>query len=174
MGTLKRGSSKAVVAAAAGAAMSAAVIAAWMLWPATSATPAAPQARQYLDASVCLLTGVSGVSPGTAGAQAWSAMESASVASHVMVSHLPSAEPAEVPVLLNTLIERKCGVIVVTGGSQNQVTSAARANPGRRFILVTDAAAAGSAAMLPNVVTVSAAHASGRINQEVLALAGAS
>ena len=171
MGILKLGLSKAVVATAAGVAVSAAVIAAWMLWP---TTPAAPRARQYLNASACLLTGASGVSPGTAGAQAWSAMESASLASHVMISHLPSARAADVPVLLNTLVERECGVIVVTGASQNQVTSAARANPGRRFILVTGGTAAGSAAALPNVVTVSAAHASGRINQEVLALAGAS
>lgn len=175
MGILKRGSSKAVVAAAAGVAVSAAVIAAWMLWPGSGSPSAAgPRARQYLDASACLLTGAGGVSRGTAGGRAWDAMESASVASHVMVSHLPSAEPADVPVLLNTLVERECGVIVVTGASQNQVTSAARANPGRRFILVTDGTAAGSAAVLPNAVTVSAAHASGRINQEVLALAGAS
>ena len=173
-GAVKQGSSKAaLVAAAAGVAVSAAVITAWLLWPAP-ASAAAPQARQYLHASACLLTGPGGVSPGTAGAQAWSAMESASAASHVMVSHLPGAEPADVPVLLNTLIERECGVIVVTGASPNQVTSAARANPGRRFVLVTDGTAAGSAAVLPNVVTVSAAHASGRINQEVRALAGAS
>ena len=179
MGILKQGLSKAVVAAAAGVAVSAAVIAAWVLWPGSgsgsgSANAAGPQARQYLDASACLLTGSSGVSPGTAGAQAWDAMESASLASHVMVSHLPSAEPADVPVLLNTLIERECGVIVVTGASQNQVTSAARANPGRHFILVTGGTATGSVAVLPNAVTVSAARASGRINQEVLALAGVS
>jgi hypothetical protein len=170
---LKQGLSKAVAAAAAGVAVSAAVIAAWALWPG-SASAAGPRARQYLDASACLLTGAGGVSPGTAGAQAWDAMESASAASHVMVSHLPSAEPADVPVLLNTLVERECGVIVVTGASQNPVTSAARANPGRRFILVTGGTAAKPVTVLPNAVTVSAAHASGRINQEVLALAGVS
>jgi hypothetical protein len=101
-------------------------------------------------------------------------MESASQASRVMVSHLPSAAPADVPVLLNTLIERECGVIVVTDAAQNQVTSAARANPGRRFILVTAGAPADPVAVPPNAVTVSAARAPGRINQEVVALAGAS
>lgn len=177
MGILKQGRSKPVVAAATALTVSAAVIAGWVLWSGSgsgSASAAVPQARHYLDASACLLTGASGVSPGTAGAQAWDAMESASSVSHVMVSHLPSAEPADVPVLLNTLVERECGVIVVTGASQNQVTSAARANPARRFILVTAGTAAVSAAVLPNAVTVSAAHASGRINQEVVALAGAS
>jgi hypothetical protein len=152
--------------------VSAALVAAWALWPATPA--AAPAARQYLDASACLLTGAGGVSPGTAGAQAWSAMESASAASRVMVSHLPNAKPADVPVLLNTLIERRCGVIVVTGASPDQVASAARVNPGRRFVLVTDGTAAGSAAVLANVVTVSGAGAAGRISQEVRALAGVS
>jgi len=172
---MKQGWTAAVVVAA--AAMSA-LIAVWALWPRT-ATVAAPrtgqnQARQYLDASACLLTGSSGVSPGTAGARAWRAMESASSASHVMVSYLPGTGTAEVPALLNTLVQRKCGVIVVTGGSSSQVTSAARANPGHRFILVTTIAAAGPAALPPNAVIVSAADAAGRINQEVTALAGAS
>ena len=99
---------------------------------------------------------------------------SVSVASRVVVSHLPSAVPAEVPVLLNTLVERGCGVIVVTGASQSRVTSAALADPGRRFILVTGGTAAKPVAVLPDAVTVSAARASGRINQEVLALAGVS
>jgi hypothetical protein len=170
---MKQGWTTAVVAAAAAAAI---FIAAWVLWPrpAGTATAAAtaPRARQYLDTSACLLTGSSGVSPGTPGAQAWHAMQSASLASHVMVSYLPSTGSADVPVLLNTLVNRKCGVIVVTGAYRNQVASAAQANPGRRFILVTASAAAGPAVVPANTVVVSAADASGRINQEVTALAG--
>lgn len=173
MRIVKQGSSKAVTVAAVGAVLAGAAIVAWAVWPKPAAV-AAPQARQYLSASACLLTGVGGVSPGTDGARAWSAMESASVKSRVMVSHLPSAAPADVPDLINTLIERRCGVIVVTGASLNQVTSAARANPKPRFILVTDGTAAGPVSVLPNAVTVSAARASGRIDQEVVALAGAS
>jgi hypothetical protein len=172
---MKQGWTAAVVIAA--AAMSA-FIAVWALWPRTATVDASrtgqTQARQYLDASACLLTGSSGVSPGTPGGQAWRAMESASSASHVMVSYLPGTSTAAVPALLNTLVARKCGVIVVTGGSGNQVTSAARANPGHRFILVTTSTAAGPAVLPPNTVIVSAADAAGRINQEVTALAGAS
>jgi hypothetical protein len=172
---MKQGWTAAVVVAA--AAMSG-LIGAWALWPGTATVAASrtgqAQARQYLDASACLLTGSSGISPGTPGAQAWRAMESASSASHVMVSYLPGTSPADVPALLNTLVERKCGVIVVTGGSSNQVTSAARANPRHRFILVTTIAAAGPAALPPNAVIVSAADVAGRVNQEVTALAGAS
>jgi hypothetical protein len=98
---MKQGWSTAVAAAAAVAAI---FIAAWVLWPDPATTATAPRARQYLDASACLLTGSSGVSPGTPGAQAWHAMQSASLASHVMVSYLPSTGSADVPVLLDTLL----------------------------------------------------------------------
>ncbi len=159
----------AVVALAAAAVF----ITAWVLWPRPApATVAVPQARQYLDVSACLLTGSSGVTPGTAGAQAWRAMQSASRASHVMISYLPGTGPADVPALLNTLVERRCGVIVVTGASRVQVASAAKANPGRRFVLVTTSTAYGPAVVPPNAVVVPAADASGRIDQEVSALAG--
>ena len=160
-----------VKAAIVATAMVAVFVTAWVLWP-RPGTVAAPRARQYLDVSACLLTGSSGVAPGTPGAQAWQAMQSASLASHVMVSYLPAAGPADAPAMLNTLVERRCGVIVVTGASQVQVTSAARANPGRRFILVTSSAAAGPAAVPANAVVVPAADAPGRIDQEVTALAG--
>jgi basic membrane lipoprotein Med (substrate-binding protein (PBP1-ABC) superfamily) len=89
-----------------------------------------------------------------------------------MVSYLPSSGPADVPAMLNTLVARRCRVIVVTGASQTQVTNAAKANPGRHFILVTTKTPAGSAAMPSNTVVVPAANASGRIHQEVTALAG--
>jgi hypothetical protein len=146
-------------------------VTAWMLWL-RPATVSAPRARQYLDASACLLTGANGVTPGTPGAQAWKAMQSASLASHVMVSYLPAAGPANAPALLNTLVERRCGVIVVTGASRAQVASAAKANPGRRFVLVTSGTAAGPAAVPLNTAVVPAAAAPGRIDQEVTALAG--
>jgi hypothetical protein len=147
------------------------VITAWVLWP-RPATVATPRARQYLDASACLLTGSSGVAPGTPGAQAWHAMQSASLASHVMISFLPGTGPADVPAMLNTLVERRCGVIVVTAASQVQVADAAKANPGQRFVLVTPSITAGPAVVPPNAVVVPAADASGRIDQEVSALTG--
>ena len=66
----------------------------------------------------------------------------ASLASHVMVSYLPGTGPA------------------------------AKANPGRRFVLVTTSTAAGPAVVPANAVVVPAAEAAGRIDQEVTALAG--
>jgi hypothetical protein len=157
------------VAVAAGAAVAAFVIA-WALWP----SPAAPRPRQYLDVSACLLTGSSGIAPGTPGAQAWHALQSASLTSHVMVSYLPATGAADVPVMLSTLIQRRCGVIVVTDATRVQVAGAAKANPGRRFVLVTTSTAAGSAPVPSNTAVVPAADASGRIDREVTALAGTS
>jgi hypothetical protein len=164
---MRQGVVKAAIAAVAAVAV---LITVWVLWP-RPVPVAVPRARQYLDVSACLLTGSSGVTPGTVGGQAWHALESASLASHVMVSYLPGTGPAGVPAMLNTLVERQCGVIVVTGASQIQVASVAKANPGRRFILVTSSTAAGPAAVPSNAVVVPAADAAGRIDQEVTALA---
>jgi hypothetical protein len=158
----------AIVAAVAPAAVFVTVWAVWL----RSATVAVPRAQQYLDVSACLLTGPGGVAQGTAGGQVWQAMQSASLASHVMVSYLPVARPADVPTLLNALVERRCGVIVVTGASRVQVASAAKANPGRHFILVTSSTVAGPTVVPANATVVPAADASGRIDQEVAALAG--
>ena len=143
----------------------------WMLWPRPAAVPA-PTTRQYLDTSACLLTGPDGVAPGTPGAPVWQAIESASLASRVMVSYLPVARPADASAMLNTLVERKCGVIVVMDASRVQVASTATANPGHRFILIASSTVAGPAAVPPNAVVVPAADASGYIDQAVMALAG--
>jgi len=145
----------------------------WMLWPKHAAVAALPTTtRQYLDTSACLLTGADGVTPGTAGARAWQAMESASLASRVMVSYLPVARPADASAMLNTLVERRCGVIVVLAASRVQMATAAKANPGHQFILITSSTVAGPAVVPPNAVVVPAADASRRIDQAVTALAG--
>ena len=165
---MRQGLVRAAVVAVAAAGL---VVTAWLLWLRPAAVTA-PTTRQYLDTSACLLTGADGVTPGTPGARAWSAIESASLASHVMVSYLPAAGPADAPAMLNTLVERRCGVIVVTGASRAQVASAATANPGHQFILIASSAVAGPVSVPPNAVVVPPGDASGRIDQEVTALAG--
>ncbi len=155
--------------ASAASAVLAAVLAGWALWP----RPApAPQACQYLNATACLLTGPGGVVPGAPAVPAWTAMEKASLATHVMVSYLPATAPANVAVLLNTLVQRRCGVIITDGAPPAQVARAARANPRQRFLLVASAGAA-AAAVPANAVVVSAAAAPARIDQALHALAAA-
>ncbi len=155
-----------LLAAAAAVALAAAGIAAWALWP----RPAVPHARQYLNVSACLLTGQAGITPGTPAAGVWAAMESASLATHVMVSYLPAAGPSDVTPMLNTLIQRQCGVIIATSAATAGVVAVGQANPHQRFLLVTAPGAAAPAAS-PNTVVVSQADAPARIHQVIRALA---
>ncbi len=155
---------------AAGAAVvmvAAAGLAAWAWWPRPAVVV---QARQYLDVSACLLTDPAGITPGTPAAPVWAAMQSASLATHVMVTYLADTGPSDVRPMLNTLIQRQCGVIIATGAATAGVIAAGKASPHQRFLLVT---APGAAAVpgTPNTAVVSAAGAPGRINQMIRALA---
>lgn len=152
---------------AAGVIAIAAAAGAWALWPKPAQVP---QARQYLDVSACLLTGPGGIAPGTPAAPVWTAMESASLASHVMVSYLSDTGPADVGPMLNTLIERQCGVIVATGDAAANVLAAGQANPHQHFLLVT-APGAAAVAGTPNTVVVPQAEAAGRIDYVIRSLA---
>jgi hypothetical protein len=151
---------------AAGAVVMAAV-AAWGVWP--SPAPA-PQARHYLDLSACLLTGPSGIAIGTPAAPVWAAMQSASLPTHVMVSYLSDTGPTDVGPMLNTLIERQCGVIVATTDASADVIAAGKANPHQQFLLVA-ALGAASVAGTANTTVASPADASGRIDQAIRNLA---
>lgn len=155
------------LAAGAGVAAAAVGAAAWLWWPQPAVTP---HARRYLDVTACLLTTPSGIAPGTPGAPAWAAMQTASLDTHVMVSYLPEPGPADTAMMLATLTERQCGVIIVAGPAPAQVFKAAKAHPHQRFMLVAalgTAAAAGPS----NTVVVSAASAPKRIDQALHALA---
>jgi len=158
------------VGAGVAVAMIVAALAAWGLWPRPPAVPDSGGIR-YLNVSACLLTGPSGITPGTASAPVWDAMRAASQASHVMVSYLPDTGPADVTPMLNTLIERQCGVIVATSDATSAVAKAARANPHQSFLLVAAQGGHAAATATPNTVVIPAADASGRIGQALDALA---
>ena len=138
--------------------------------PANPATT--PQARHYLNVTACLLTDPRGIAPGTPGAPAWAAMQSASLATHVMVSYLPDAGPGDTTDMLSTLVERHCGVIIATGTAARPVLAAARAYPHQRFLLVAAHPAAGPPSS-PNATVVTAADAPRRIDQAIHTLAPA-
>ena len=72
--------------------------------------------------------------------------------------------------MLNTLIQRQCGVIVATGTATAGVVEAGKANPHQSFLLVTAPGSAAPAAA-SNTTVVSMAAAPGRINQVIRALA---
>jgi len=140
----------------------------WALWPSNPIE--APQARHYLNITACLLTDSRGIAPGTPGAPAWAAMRNASLATHVMVSYLPDTAPGNATVMINTLVQRHCGVIITTGTAAGRVLAAARANPHQRFLLVVDHPVTAAA---PNAAVVTAAEAPRRIGQAIQTLASA-
>ncbi len=156
-----------LLAAGAATVLTVAGAAAWSWWPRPAAVA---HARQYLNVSACLLTGPAGIAPGTPAAPVWAAMQSASLATHVMVSYLPDTGPADARPMLNTLIERRCGVIVATGTAASDVIAAGKANPGQHFLLVA-APGAAAAAGTRNTDIVSAADAPGRIDHAIRTLA---
>jgi hypothetical protein len=141
------------------------------LWPFRSGPPsAAPHARRYLDATACLLTNPGGIAPGTPGAPVWKAMQAASLSTHVMVTYLPDTGPADATVMLSTLMERQCGVIITTGTPAAKVIKAARTSRRQKFVLVA-APAPAIPTGLPNTVIVSPAGAPARIDQAIRAVA---
>lgn len=162
------------VSVAVAAAVTAGIIAAATgsaLWPFGRHQPAAaPQARHYLDATACLLTDRSGIAPGTPGASVWKAMQTASLATHVMVSYLPDTGRADAAVMLSTLMERQCGVIITTGTPAAKVIKAAKADQHQKFVLVA-ASVPASPVGVPNTIVVSPGGAPARIDQAIHALA---
>jgi hypothetical protein len=140
-------------------------------WPFGHQQPAAvPQARHYLDTTACLLTDSRGIAPGTPGAPVWKAMQDASLATHVMVSYLPDTGRADAAVMLSTLMERQCGVIITTGTPAAKVIKAAKADRRQSFVLVA-ASVPASPAGAPNTIVVSPAGAPARIDRAIRALA---
>jgi len=155
-----------LLAAGAAAVLAVAGVVAWLVWP----QPAPPHARQYLSVSACLLTDQAGIAAGSPAAPVWSAMQSASLATHVMVSYLPATGPSDVSPMLNTLVQRNCGVIIATDSARSAVVAAGKANPHQRFLLVVAPGTAAAAAS-SNTVVVSQSDAAGRIDQEIRSLA---
>lgn len=113
-------------------------ILAWAVWPASDKS-SQPRARIYSSYSACLLTDAAGIIPAAA-KTVWSGMEAASSATSMKVSFLAAVSPgdaADVQSYLNTLLQRRCDVIVAVGAPQTAaVTALAGANPKTHFVVV--------------------------------------
>jgi hypothetical protein len=125
----------------------------WMPWP---AGPPAPRTRPYLGFTACLLTDGQGVA-GPAAAPVWAGMQDASLATRAKVQYLAVAGEATVgnarPYLAG-LVQRHCGLLLVTGPAQIAAVAAdAGRYPSARFVTV------GGGASTPNVTVVDATTA---------------
>jgi selenophosphate synthetase-related protein len=120
------------------------------------------RARVYADFSTCLLTGEQGLaSPGAA--PVWAGLQDASADTTTKVSYLAAAGPvtdANYLPYLNSLVQRRCDVIVTVGQPGAAVASAqAASHPGIRFVIV-----GGSAQPAANVSPVGV---SGHVREDV-------
>jgi len=110
------------------------------------------RARQYRSVDACLLTGPAGVAEQQTAA-VWSGMQDASSATLVRVSYLPVVGPetaANAEPFLESLIQRRCQVIVAVGEVEvGTVAAEAPKHGDRRFVLVGRTAAGGNVSVVP-------------------------
>lgn len=115
------------------------------------ALPPPPRARVYTAFDACLLTDSAGVGSAQA-APVWSGMQAASLKTSGKVSFLsvygPDTAANAVP-YVNTLVQRRCDLVVAVGASQ---AAAARQQaavfPKVRFVVVDDGPSAGNVAVV--------------------------
>ncbi|MYR40207.1 BMP family ABC transporter substrate-binding protein [Streptomyces sp. SID4944] len=117
-----------------------AVVAGVVLFPGEESGPPDSRAREYRDVNSCLLTGEQGISAGTPAAPVWAGMQKASLETRTRVSYVPVMGQQSVQNALphlNSLLQRRCGVVVAVGDSQ---VEAARSEAGShraiRFVVV--------------------------------------
>ena len=126
---------------------------AWTLWPSNTAKAPAPQARQYSNFSACLLTDDVGVGSRQA-RPVWAGMQQASAQTSARVSFLEAVGPTDadnISSYLNTLLQRRCNVVLAAGAPQvAAVVAAASSAPGTHFIVV------GAPSAGPNVASLAA------------------
>ncbi|WP_243878986.1 BMP family ABC transporter substrate-binding protein [Streptomyces sp. KS 21] len=110
--------------------------------------PPDPRARQYKEFDACLLTDEKGIVAGAAAAPVWDGMQKASLETRARVTYVPvvgepSADNARP--FFNSLMQRKCDVVLAVGAPQVEVTEAgAKQHPNARFVVVDGAQTAGN------------------------------
>lgn len=99
-----------------------------------------PRARQYSQFDACLLTGEKGVTAGTPAAPVWKGMQRASLDTRARVTYVPvtgEQSAANAELFLNSLVQRRCEMIVAVGAAQVEaVESGAGRHPKIRFAVV--------------------------------------
>ena len=128
-----------------------------------------PRARVYTSFDACLLTDSAGISGSTA-APVWAGMQAASAKTSRKVSYLAVAGPdteANAVAFVNTLVQRKCDLVLAVGGSEVAAVEArAKAFPAARFVVV-GSPVAGTTANLTVVPTGGAAQVQSAVAQAV-------
>jgi basic membrane lipoprotein Med (substrate-binding protein (PBP1-ABC) superfamily) len=104
-----------------------------------SSPQASARARQYTASQACLLTDSRGIADSLA-ATVWAGMEDASLATHAKVTYLSTDGPATTANAIpyaNSLIERRCNVILAIGAPQiGALSQIASRTPKAYFVIV--------------------------------------
>lgn len=112
---------------------------AWVLWPTADVEP--PRARVYVDRTVCLLTGESGLR-GAEAAPLWTAIIDAAAAVRVRAQHTAVDGPQtaqNAATYINGIAGGQCDVLFVVGSAQVEAAAQrASAYPEVRFYTVAD------------------------------------
>lgn len=123
-----------------------AVVAGVLLFPGERSGPPDTRAREYRDVNSCLLTGEQGITAGTPAAPVWAGMQKASLETRTRVSYVPVMGEQSVQNALphlNSLLQRKCAVVVAVEDSQVEaVRGEAGSHRAIRFVVVSGADAA--------------------------------
>ncbi|WP_251063782.1 BMP family ABC transporter substrate-binding protein [Streptomyces sp. ISL-44] len=110
--------------------------------------PPDPRARQYKEFDACLLTDEKGIVAGAAAAPVWEGMQKASLETRARVTYVPViGEPsaANARPFFNSLMQRKCDVVLAVGAPQVEVTEeGAKQHKQARFVVVDGSASAGN------------------------------
>lgn len=121
---------------------------AWVFVGSGQDGPPDPRARQYKEFDACLLTDEKGIVTGAPAAPVWEGMQAASLETRARVTYVPvvgepSADNARP--FFNSLMQRKCDVVLAVGAAQVEATQAgAKGHPEARFVVVDGSKAAGN------------------------------
>lgn len=140
---------------------------AWLVWASSTGDKPAPRARQYAAFTQCLLTDAAGITSASA-APVWAGMQqtTASTVAKSQFLAIPSGTATtDDGSYANTLIARRCDIILAAGVAPTHAVSAvAAANPTRRFLVIGSITPAGNIAVIQPGPTVQAAVAKALID----------
>lgn len=125
-----------------------ALVGVWVFAGGEPGGPPDPRARQYKEFDACLLTDEKGIVTGAPAAPVWEGMQAASRETRARVTYVPVVgEPSteNARPFFNSLMQRKCDVVLAVGAPQVEATRAgATEHPKARFVVVDGPEAAGN------------------------------
>jgi basic membrane protein A len=87
--------------------------------------------------SACMVTDTGGIDDRSFNASSWAGMEAAGKATGAKVSYVQSSSENDYVPNINSLVAKKCGIIVTVGGLMGKATTqAAQASPSSKFAIV--------------------------------------